>query len=178
MVQERKLYLTNSWITALFIYYFVIFLSGLALAVIALVPSTIFDKSPQILGLALFGSIGMSSNGSAIFYIRKLYKLCFSENLCKNDCENTYIRKLGTIVYFIARPLFGVGFSLLVVIGLQSGFMLTITKPIDLNNGFIYLSMFISFFVGFLAGRFIKRLETSGDRILENVLRGKIRDDS
>jgi hypothetical protein len=30
--------------------------------------------------------------------------------------------------------------------------------------------MFISFFVGFLAGRFVKKLEVSGDKILGKVI--------
>jgi hypothetical protein len=170
MRDERKLYLTNGWITALFIYYFFIFLSGIVLAVSSLVPGVIYEASPPILHLALIGSIGMSSNGSAIFYIRKLYKLCFRENLRIDDKENTYIRRLGTIIYFFCRPLFAIGFSLLVVIGLKSGFMLTSTKQIELNDGFIFLTMFISFFVGFLAGRFVKKLEVSGDKILGKVI--------
>lgn len=174
MPEEKKLYLSNPWVTGLFIYYFIVFLLGFFLAILALVPKIIYVAEQSVLHLALIGSIGMASNGSAIFYIRKLYKLCFKENIGIDDAENTYIRRLGTIVYFIARPLFGIGFSVLVVIGLQSGFMLTSTKPIELNTGFIYLTMFISFFVGFLAGRFVNKLEVRGDKMLDKVLLGGI----
>ena len=57
------------------------------------------------------------------------------------------------------------------VIGLRSGFLLTAKGPIELNTGFIYMSMFFSFFVGFLSGRFVKHLEQSGEKVISKVLK-------
>lgn len=171
MTEERNLYLTNSWITCLFLYYFITLVFGFLLSLLALQPEHFFTNNNNILRLSIIGSIGMALNGSAIFYIRKLYKLCFAENLKLDGPSNTYVRRLGTVIYFFARPLFSVGFSILVVIGLQSGFMLTSSKPLELNSGFVYLTMFLSFFVGFLSGKFIKKLENSGDKILDKVVK-------
>ena len=169
MAEGKKLYITDLWVTLLFIYYFIFLIAGVFLAILAKIPDKIYYKQIYLLHLGIIGSIGMASNGAAIFYIRKLYKLCFRENLKSEDSENTYMRRLGTIIYFIGRPLFSIGFSILVVIGLQSGFMLTNQEPLELNNGFVYMTMFISFFVGFLSGRFVKKLEASGKNLLDKV---------
>lgn len=171
MNKERTLYLTNRWTTTLFGYYFVVLIIGIFLAVLALLPDIVYEKEKSVLHLAIVGSVGMAANGAAIFYIRKLYKLCFADSLNTVGGENTYARRLGTIVYFIGRPLFSIGFSILVVIGLRSGFLLTLEGPAELNDGFIYMAMFFSFFVGFLSGRFVKQLEQSGERVIENAVK-------
>jgi hypothetical protein len=166
---KRQLYLTNKWITALFVYYFLVIAIGLLLAIVALVPSTVFKSQLSIFSLGLIGSAGMAANGSGIFYMRKLYKLCFAESLTISDSTADYAKRLGTIIYFIARPLFSVGFAVLVVIGIRAGFFLTIEGPAKLTDGFLYATMFSSFFVGFLSGRFIKQLEKSADSVIEKL---------
>ena len=170
MNKNRVLYLTNIWTTVLLLYYFVVLVVGIFLAIFALLPEIIYEKNKSILHLAIMGSVGMAANGAAIFYIRKLYKLCFAENFNLSGGENIYARRLGTIVYFVCRPLFSIGFSILVVIGLRSGFLLTTEGPLELNDGFIYLTMYFSFFVGFLSGRFVKKLEQLGEKVIAKVV--------
>lgn len=170
METGRTLYLTNIWTTLLFAYYFIVLVAGVALSVLALLPDIAYENRPSILHLSVMGSIGMAANGAAIFYIRKLYKLCFADNLDLSSGKNIYARQLGTIVYFFGRPLFSIGFSILVVIGLRSGFLLTTEEPAELNTGFVYMSMFLSFFVGFLSGRFVKQLEQIGEKTLSKVV--------
>lgn len=169
MGTERTLYLTNTWTTLLFLYYFLFLIGGVVLAIIALLPEMVYESAKSVTHLAVMGSIGMAANGAAIFYIRKLYKLCFTKKLDLASGENLYVRKLGTVVYFIGRPLFSIGFSILVVIGLRSGFLLTMDGPLELNSGFVYVTMFLSFFVGFSSGRFIKQLEQSGEKIVNRM---------
>ncbi len=167
-LQEKRLYLNPSWIFILFGYYAIVFLVGLVLAILVIVPRGCFAEL-DIIGRALLGSIGMACNGSAVFYIRKLYKLCFLDYLQQpsTDSENTLLRRLGTTVYFIARPIFSLGFAVLIVIALSSTFLLTNKKPLELDTGFIYLTMFVSFFGGFLSGHFVKILETKGESVLK-----------
>jgi hypothetical protein len=76
---------------------------------------------------------------------------------------------MGTLIYFIARPLFSLGFALLVVIGTRAGFYLLTEAAADLTSGFQYTTMFVSFFAGFLSGRFVKQLESSGELIIEKL---------
>jgi len=168
-LRSRQLYLTNRWILILFVYYFIVIIAGSLLAILALVPSTLFNSAPSIFSLGLIGSAGMAANGSGIFYMRKLYKLCFAESLMISSSVTDYPKLLGTIIYFIARPLFSVGFAILVVIGVRAGFFLTIEGPAQLTSGFVYATMFVSFFVGFLSGRFIKQLEKSGSSVIEKL---------
>lgn len=82
---------------------------------------------------------------------------------------DNFLARLGTVVYYLARPLFAVGFSLLLVIGLLSGMTLVSKEGIELNQNFVYMTMFLSFYVGFLTGRFVKNLETSGNRVLKQI---------
>ena len=168
--KKRVLYLTNTWTTVLLVYYFMVLIVGIFLAILALLPEIMYETQKSILHLAIMGSVGMAANGAAIFYIRKLYKLCFADNFNLSGGENIYVRRLGTIVYFVCRPLFSIGFSILVVIGLRSGFLLTTEGPLELNDGFIYIAMLFSFFVGFLSGRFVKQLEQYGEKILAKVV--------
>jgi len=170
MNNTAKLHLTKNWVTALFVYYFIVFLFGNTVALIALVPKLVFDKVPSILSLAIAGSVGMSCLGSSIFYIRKLYKSCIRGDLAISGSSEWYLARLGTVIYYVARPLFATGFSLLVVIGLLSGFTLASRQVVELNKTFVYMTMFLSFYVGFLTGRFVKNLENSGNRVLSRVI--------
>jgi uncharacterized membrane protein (DUF485 family) len=111
----------------------------------------------------------MAMNGSSIFYIRKLYKLCFDNEKLEINNTNHYKEILATVIYFIARPLFSIGFAVLLVIGFKSGFMATTLTEVKLNEGFIFMTMFISFFIGFLTSQFIKKLEHDGSKVI-NIL--------
>jgi hypothetical protein len=167
---ERQLFLSNSLISALFIYYFVIIVIGISLAGITLIiPNPLIKEDLPIFTLSLLGSCAMALNGSGIFYLRKLYKLCFSKNLTVSADPLTSVKRMGTLIYFIARPLFSLGFALLVVIGTRAGFYLLTEAAADLTSGFQYTTMFVSFFAGFLSGRFVKQLESSGELIIEKL---------
>jgi hypothetical protein len=172
-MKERRLYLTNTWVQVIFIYYFIIFVIGLFLSVLGLTPNVFGVTGESILLRAMEGSVGMALNGSSIFYIRKLYKLCFGNRLDSSVEGDIYLERLGTIVYFLARPLFSVGFALLIVIGIRSGFILAVSSPVQLNDGFVFTTMFLSFFVGFLAGRFIVNLEKKGENYLQKIEEGE-----
>lgn len=110
----------------------------------------------------------MASLGSAIYYLRKLYKQVLSDTLT-TEAKQSHLKEAATFVYFIARPFFSIAFALLVVIGAKSGLILSGASHNTLGYGFVQMAMFFSFFVGFLTGRFIRRLESWGERILEKV---------
>lgn len=164
---ERTLYIGSFSITLIFLYYLTVFLAGIYMALVGIgfVPSQ-FD----LFAKAVVGSVGMALNGSAIYYVRKLYKLCFSDSaIVTKGPEGTYLRKLGSIVYFVARPLFAVGFSILVVISLQTGVTVVSSQTPQLTDNYVFVSMFFSFFIGFLTGRFVNNLELVGESIVERT---------
>lgn len=163
---ERKLYITPNWVRLVFFYYCVLFGVGLYFTISTLLFAAV---SLDVIKDALIGSIAISVCASSIFYIRKLYKLCFSYASEQENDDQIQLKRLGTLFYFFTRPIFAVLFSILVVIGFSSG-MNAAAKSTSLEVGFVYLTMFFSFYVGFLSGAFIKKLEKDGTKKLDKIV--------
>ena len=120
----------------------------------------------------------MSGFGAAAYYIRKLYKNCIQAKVLIPSKEHSDIlKKIGSFVYFSLRPIFALGFSLLVIVGLNAGKITIVGKAVPLNNGFIFISMFLSFFVGFSSGKLIKALEKKGGKWISSFFGVNIEDD-
>ena len=168
---ERKLYITQSWVVAILIYYLVMFLGSSSCAGhILFYANTTDPVNMDIFKHALLGSASIALAAACAAYIRKLYKLCFSFSSDRDSDDQLFLKRTGTIVYFIARPLFSILFSILVVAGIRSGIILSSNSELELNQGFIYLTMVSSFYVGFLSGDFIKKLESKGKRKLDTFV--------
>ena len=168
-VTGKMLYLSPVQIKVLFGYYFLVLVLsfGSSCAVFVSGPFSVYGY----IELAFIGSAAMASQGSSVFYIRKLYKSVLSDLLTTdgNGDSQWLMKAMATFVYFFARPLFSVAFSLLLVIGVKSGLILSGGAQNELGYGFVQLTMFLSFFVGFLSGRFVRQLEEWGGRILDRV---------
>ena len=165
----RKLYLTPLQTKLLFGYYFVVLVAAFSSACAVFVPGPLsrFD----FIELSLIGSSSMACLGSAVYYARKLYKAVLGDILV-TEPAGYELKAFATFVYFFARPLFSAAFALLIVIGIKSGLILSGAPRGGLSYGFVQLTMFLSFFVGFLSGRFIRQLEAWGERMLERVSAG------
>ena len=163
---QRTLYLTTAQTKVLFVYYFSTIVASFVSASAIFIPGRLskFDY----IEMALIGSSAMACLGSSIFYIRKLYKAVLSDSLTTENTKGQ-LKATATFVYFFARPIFSVAFSLLLVIGTKSGLILSGAHQEGLNYGFVQLTMFFSFFIGFLSGRFIRQLETLGERMLDRI---------
>jgi hypothetical protein len=166
--EDRKLYITKNWVVTIFIYYLVLFISssigtGYILFYGSLLGLDIFKQ-------ALLGSASIALSAACAAYIRKLYKLCFNFSSEQDGDDQLFLKRLGTIVYFIVRPLFSILFSALVVAGIRSGIILSSSSELKLDEGFIYLTMVSSFYVGFLSGDFIKKLESKGQKTLDSLI--------
>lgn len=166
---SENLYISKCWIKFIFFYYFIIFILGNIISLIALSPVILFSCQIQILHRALIGGSGMACIGSSIFYIRKIYKSCMQLKFITSTTPDSDVQRFGTVVYYLARPFFAVGFSILVVIGIKSGSMLASKNPVDLDEGFLYLTMFTSFFIGFSTGKFIKKLENKSQKVIDKI---------
>lgn len=166
----RNLFLTPLQTKLLFGYYFAILVVAFASScgIFVTGPLSRFDY----IELSLIGSASMACLGSAVFYLRKLYKAVLSDTLVTENLQNN-LKATATFVYFFARPLFSVAFALLIVIGAKSGLVLSGAPQGTLSYGFVQLTMFFSFFVGFLSGRFLRQLEAWGERMLEQVSASK-----
>lgn len=169
MPDQLKLHMTKRQLIFTYVYYSVIFVIGNCLSLFSITPITFLSIPFGFLELGIIGGIGMSCLGSSIYYIRKLYKSCINGAIVLDSTEAGFLNRLGTVTYYLARPFFSVGFSILIVVGLLSGFMAVSIKDIELKQGFVYVIMFCSFFTGFLAGRFVKILETEGVGFLKRL---------
>lgn len=150
-------------------YYIIVFLLGITLSIVILFENNPFFSHLSIMNQTIFGSIGITFVGSSIFYIRKLYKSCIKCEISFPIDKNDKLRQIGVMSYFLFRPLFSLCFTILVILGLKSGIFIIASKNIELEVGFMYLSMFFSFFVGFSSGFFLNILESAGIEILSKL---------
>ncbi len=148
----RQINITKKWSVGIFIYYSALYIISLILLICYFSKSDLKDSD-----VYLYSSIS-GLLGSSIYYTRKLYKDCFTEN--KISQENDLLKRTATVVYFITRPLFAAAFSIIIIIGLKSGFIIISTSENEINiDNFIFLSVFLSFIGGFRVGKLINKFE-------------------
>lgn len=125
---------------------------------------------------ALYGVVSTSMLGCSIYYVRKLYKMCIGNRvifLDKSSDNASKLRNIGAMIYFLMRPVFAVSFSIVVFLGLRSGMISISNNQGNLTLNFIYLSMFISFFIGFSSGKFLESLQEKSEHIIESLWKKK-----
>jgi len=148
----RLIYITKNWSIGIFIYYSALFLTSLVLLICYFSHSELNNND-----IYFYSSIS-GLLGSSIFYTRKLYKDCFTEN--KISKENDSFKRVATIAYFITRPFFAAAFSIIIILGLKSGFIIISTTENEINiDNFIYVSVILSFIGGFRVGKLINKFE-------------------
>lgn len=165
---NRKLYITKGWVVIILIYYLLLFMMASFGTGYVLFFCNELDL--DVFKTALLGSALISLAAASAAYIRKLYKLCFNFSSDQDGDDQLFLKRMGTIVYFGVRPLFSILFSILVVAGVRSGIILSSKSDYQLDDGFIYLTMVSSFYVGFLSGEFIKKLESKGENKLDSII--------
>lgn len=168
-------HLNKFWVILIFIYYFLLFILGTVGSFILLNLKRFLDYELSHFTIALCGSIAMGLVGSTTFYIRKLYKSCiniYSKKSPNASSVNSFIL-IGTIFYYFTRPLFSIGFAILIVLGFLSGLFTISATKIELGQGLVYITMVLSYFCGFLSGQFIKRLEIRGKQIIKTIFKEK-----
>ena len=131
--------LSHSCIIILFIFYAVLILSGLSLAVLAVLNEYTWIKNYTTLIKTIIGSFGIALVGSCIFYSRKLYKHSISPDITFPLTAEDKLRQTGIFMYFFLRPLFAICFSFLIILSFKVGIGVIAVKDQTLNTGFIYL---------------------------------------
>lgn len=164
--------LSRRQIYGVFIYDILLLIIGLALSIFIILIQSSTNLKLNILSLALIGSIGTCLLGSSIYYIRKMYKSCIQVKIDTPDkTSRDTLQMIGTLTYYTIRPIFGIVFVILFVIGIKAGVISMISGESTLNSSFISLCMFISFFIGFSTGKFIKALENYGQKIVDEIFK-------
>lgn len=159
-MQKEWLILSRQKIKWLIGYYIILFFFGIGLTIFSLLYENI--TLPFVMSISLIsiiGGFGTALIGSSIFYLRKLYKACINKEMSSPTNEDEKLRELGVCAYYYLRPLFAIGFSILIHVALKSSVHIITVKETRLDEGFIYLTMFLSFFAGFAAGDLITYIE-------------------
>lgn len=164
--------ISKTAIVLIMVYYILILILGICLSLFAIIPSSTFLVKYDKIALAIIGSLGMSGIGSSIYYIRKMYKSCIGKKISiPGDNQSDKYQEIGTIIYFIIRPIFALGFSILIVVGLNAGLLSMTHNLVSPSQGFVQVCMFISFFCGFSSGKFIETLEKKGRSLLPSLFK-------
>ena len=164
-----KLSKTKLWI--IFVYFVLLFFLGVVSTILALsFESCNLLEKTSITAIAILGGFGSAMLGNTTYYIRKLYKACIQNVVEKPTNENEEVNELGNFFYFITRPLFAIGFSLLIHISLKSSVNFITVREAILDNGFIYLNMLLSFIGGFATGNMITFIEEKSKKIIKEKM--------
>lgn len=151
----------------LFTTYATFMIIGLFLSILGLAHDYVFISDYPIIIKAIIGCFGISMVGSSIFYSRKLYKHSISTEITFPVDESDKLRQVGIFMYFLLRPLFAICFATLIILILRVSILVISVKDQTLEPGFIYLSMFLSFFAGFSTGDILGVLEELGRSRME-----------
>lgn len=162
--------LSKGKIIFLFSFFIFLFLLGLVGSSLTLTSEKNFMSEYSISSLALIGGFSTALVGNTIFYIRKLYKLCISNNMKQNNDSSDNISEIGIFMYLISRPFFAIGFSLLIHIVLKSSISFVSINEVSLNNNFIYLITLLSFLSGFATGDFLTFLEEKSKKVINEKI--------
>lgn len=147
-MSECQLCLTKKQVIFLYCYYGLLLIFSISMLYYYIVTNKCIkiDMFNLLISSQSAGILGSSS-----CYIRKLYRDGINnrfkeENNITGSCIHTFI-------YYIFRPIFAAISSFFIVIGIKQGFFL-LSASSELNNpNFFYLSIFVSFLVGFNVAR-------------------------
>ncbi len=173
MVTKTWFRISIKSIKKLVYYYFILLLIGITISVLVLIYNVYLDSVIPLLVATTFGGIGSALSGSTIFYLRKLYKSCINLEFNEPVSSEDQIRQIGIKVYFYLRPIFSIAFSLLVQIALIINVQIITISFTNLSIGYMYMTMFLSFFAGFASGDIITYFESKSSDIISKVFNQK-----
>lgn len=151
-------------VIGLFVYYIVLLLSSLGFLIFQIIQSPVLSQVGQFQAVA--SVISASISGSTIFYSRKLYKAAINSSYQFLSDNNFPPARVGTLFFFILRPIFGAVFAL-IVYALWRASVHASTEGGSTPKEFIFVVIPIGFLSGFSAGRLIEKFE---DRSVNDLL--------
>lgn len=159
--------LRKNWIIFLFIYFSLFILIGSIVSIVGVCDLKSDMDKYTLLRQTFKLSVSTSGMLCAVQYIRRLYKACISGRV---DINSDTIQVLGTVAYFVFRPVFTFCFVVILIIGALSG-MFIVTGSLDyvLNEKFIYMCMIVSSCIGYSIGKMIDKFEKVSDKQIEEL---------
>lgn len=161
--------LTIGNLKGLYFYYTLLLLIGLAVTVTVILYESLLNKL-NISEISILGGIGTALLGSSIFYLRKLYKASINNLMSDPIDNNDRKRQLGVLFYYYLRPLFAIIFSILFHLSLKGSVAIISISEVILDSGMIYLTLIVSFFLGFAAGDMITKIEIYSKSVVDKTM--------
>lgn len=116
---------------------------------------------------ALKFCVSLALIGATIFYSRKLYKACINDSY--NFTSGASIQTIGTFFFFILRPAFAGAFAWVTHMIWEASIISSVINFTQFSTTHLYLSGILGFFVGFLTGRVLARMEAVGEKHLNGI---------
>ena len=161
----KNIKLNRAAVILLFLYYLALLLAAGAYAM----KLTLAQRTASGEDDPLFLCLALAVVGVSIFYIRKLYKACISDNYTFTQ-EALSAKMIGSVAYFFARPFFGFFFAWISYMVWVTTIISSVKNFSGFSPNHFYLSGLLGFFVGFLVGRVISKMENSGEKHLMGVV--------
>lgn len=165
--EDLKYELSKGNVIFLVGYYCLYIIAGIVISSIELCcDKNILDMKMLIIHMVL-SAFGISGMLCSVQYIRRLYKACISDRI---KTEISMFGQIGTMIYFLFRPIFTFCFVIIIIVGLVSG-MYIVTGNLDyiLNEKLIYVCMIMSSYIGYSIGSLIDKFESVSEKQIESL---------
>ena len=169
----KKMHLTLGDVKLLLAAYLILLIAGLAVCGTAMIRNSDVATSD---GKFVIYCAAMSIVGSSIFYVRKLYKALINDSYtfiittASDYPIDARTKRIGTLAYFVFRPIFGMAFSIVVYSLWRLSLSASGVEGVKPSAGFLYTTISLGFISGFLAGRLLTMLEGYGSRRLGGIM--------
>lgn len=114
----------------------------------------------RLRGLMVTVSIALA--GSAAYYLRKIYRAGFDGRLRIESAESTSAERFAALLYILGRPIMSIPLSTAVALSLILTYTTVAPTDIPPTENLLYILGVAGFLTGFLNGRVIEQIETSG----------------
>ena len=165
--KENFYALSGCNIIVISLYYILLFLLAIFICVCVFLLEYQENPPLNMIQLSIIGSAANGLLGSTICYIRKVYLLSI-QNRIQHDYSST--EKIGTMLYFMIRPLFSMVLAVIIMLGFAVGIFSFFVSGGELTHNFINFSMVVSFFLGVSNGKLMDKLNEVGNNFISKLL--------
>ena len=159
--------LSSKKIILLTVYYVVVVLASLTtLLWIMAISSKI--ASERILFCTGVSSIAAASMLCCVQYLKRLYKACIDLRINEPETASD-LRQLGSVLYFMLRPLYAAVFAVLAIFALLAGVIMVTAVDFELNSRFLYLCVIVSGIIGFSVGQVLDAFGSISEMRIKNI---------
>lgn len=161
--------LSKAELIILFVYYTIILIAGGVTSIITLCQIEEETSHKQLIIKTIISSLSISGMLCSLQYIKRLYKACITNRII---AKTTFAGHIGTLVYFLLRPLYAFTFVIVIIFAILSGFFV-VTGNLDyiINEKFLYLCVILSSFIGYSVGHLLDKFEKLSKEKIDKIIK-------